>query len=177
MSPGWTAIVHAKYDPLIQQAYDDSRSSSVRLFQTVLSIAGVAGMDDTLTCLQECVTARRLAWWERTGRNIVTTNDPVMDGYRLFYENYLGLSVPKDGEIIEVNDRRMVSRWSNLCPTLEACKILSLDTREICKKVYHQPVQALLSKVNPGLKFDRNYSSLRPYTSYCEEIISLDAVG
>jgi tRNA(adenine34) deaminase len=175
MTPGWTAAMHAKYFPIIQQAYDDSRGSSIELFQTVLSIAGAAGMDDTLACLQGCVTARRLAWWQRTGRNMVTTNDLVMDGYRLFYENYLGLSIPKDGEIIEVSDRQMVSRWSNPCPTLEACKILGLDTREICKKVYQQPVQALLSKINPGLRFDRNYSSLRPHTPYCEEIITLVA--
>ncbi len=166
MSMGWTAAEHAQYYPIIQQAYDDSRSSSVDLFRTILSIASVAGMDNALACLQECVTERRLAWWERTGRNMVRTNNPLMDGYKLFYENYLGLSLPKDGEIIESNDRRMMSRWSNPCPTLEACKILGLDTREICKKVYHQPVQALLVE-------DRSPLEVRPELFFIKTVHAL----
>jgi hypothetical protein len=67
----------------------------------------------------------------------------------------------------------MVTRWWNQCPTLDACQKFGLDTRDICRKVYHQPVQIMLERVDPGLRFDRNYECLRPYAPYCEEIIEL----
>jgi hypothetical protein len=41
-------------------------------------------------------------------------------------------------------------------------------------KSYHKPVQAFLSKIDPRLRFDRNYEALRPHTVYCEEIITLE---
>jgi hypothetical protein len=82
--------------------------------------------------------------------------------------------VPKDGEIIERSEKRIVSRWWNPCPTLEACQRFGLDTREICKKAYHRPVEELLKQLHPGLRFERNYECLRPHAAYCEEIISLN---
>lgn len=93
--------------------------------------------------------------------------DPLLDGYHIFYETYLGLSVPADGEIIEQNERRMVMRWWNACPTLAACQKLGLDTRQVCRRAYHRPVQAFLRRIDPRLRFDRNYEALRPYQPYC----------
>lgn len=98
----------------------------------------------------------------------------MLNGYRWFYEKYLGVSVPEDGEIVKLSDKRIVSRWWNPCPTLEACKKFGLDTRVVCKKAYHQPVQAFLMQLHPGLRFGRNYECLRPHTAYCEEIIFLE---
>ncbi|MFN2232542.1 MAG: nucleoside deaminase, partial [Anaerolineae bacterium] len=83
------------------------------------------------------------------------------------------LSVPADGEIVAWDERRMVTRWWNRCPTLEACQALGLDTRVICRLAYHGPVQAFLSRIEPRLRFDRNYDALRPHTPYCEEILFL----
>jgi len=136
-------------------------------------MAEEAGLDDALECLQQCVLEKRLSWFDRNAKTLKRTGNPVIDGYKMFYESYLGLSIPRDGDIIEATDGQLVMRWWNACPTLEACRKLGLDTREICKKVYHQPVQALLSKVDPRLRFKRNYEALRPYTPYCEEIIVL----
>jgi hypothetical protein len=64
-------------------------------------------------------------------------------------------------------------RWWNPCPTLEACVRLGLDTRTVCRQAYHQPVQVMLSRLDPRLRFERNYEALRPYVSYCEERIVL----
>ena len=111
---------------------------------------------------------------DRNLKAIEKTGNPLIDGYKLFYESYLGLSIPQDGEIIEKTNRRLVTRWWNRRPTLEACQKLGLDIREICKKVYHKPVQVLLSKIDPRLRFKRNYQALRPYAPYCEEIIGLE---
>jgi hypothetical protein len=162
------------YYPVLKQKYESSRGDSTALFETVLSLAEKVGLDEVLACLEQCVTEKRLAWldqhvatWEKTGHALA-------DGYRLFYESYLGLSVPRHGQIIEATDARWVTRWWNDCPTLDACRKLGLDTREVCRKVYHRPVQLLLSRFDPRLKFERNYDALRPHAAYCEEIITLE---
>jgi hypothetical protein len=162
------------YYPLIKHSYENSQGDSTELFRTILSIAGEAGTENILAILETCIIEKRLSWWNQIGKNVwANTGNPINDGYRLFYENYLGLRIPGDGEIIKVTDKRLVMRWWNQCPTLDACQKFGLNTREICRKAYHKPVAILLSKIDPRLNFERNYSSIRPYTTYCEEIISL----
>ena len=164
----------SKYCQLVRRQYERSREDSIELFQTILSIAEEVGLDDALEYLQQCVIEKRSSWLDRNIMALEKTGNSLIDGYKIFYESYLGLSIPQDGEIIETTDRQLVTRWWNHCPTLEACQKLGLDTREICKKVYHKPVQVLLSKIDPKLRFKRNYAALRPYTPYCEEIIALE---
>jgi len=160
-----------KHYHIIEQHYQNSKGDSTELFQVILAVADEIGMDKALAYLEQCVIAKRLAWLNKNLSNLDKTDDPVSDGYRLFYEVYLGVSTPADGEIVERTAHRMVTRWWNHCPTLEICAKLGLDTREICRKVYHQPVQEFLLQINPKLRFERNYERLRPYTDYCEEII------
>jgi hypothetical protein len=121
--------------------------------------------------LEHCVIEKRLAWLKRNLAEVEKSNDPVADGYKWFYEKYLGVSTPKDGEIIDCSENRIVMRWWNPFPTLEVCKKFGLDTREICKKVYQNPVQEFLGQINSSLRFDRNYVHIGPYAAYCEEII------
>ena len=130
-------------------------------------------MDEALAILEQCVTEKRLAWLEMHLADFKRSDHPVLDGYRLFYEVYLGVSAPDDGEIVSQTEQKMVTRWWNHCPTLEACQKLNLDTRDICQKAYHQPVQEFLTRLDPRLRFERNYEALRPHTPYCEEIIVL----
>jgi hypothetical protein len=114
-----------------------------------------------------------LSWFDKQATALPRTGNPILDGYRLFYEHYLGLSIPQDGVLVEATESRWVTRWWNRCPTLEACCELGLDTRAICRKVYHRPVQAFLARIDPRLRFERNYEALRPYAPYCEEVILL----
>lgn len=143
------------------------------LYRTILSVAQEIGLDPALSYLEQCVTTKRLAWFAEHLTHFERSGDPLCDGYHLFYEIYLGLSVPADGTIVERGPQRMVTRWWNRCPTLEACQALGLDTRHVCRAAYHGPVQAFLSQIDARLRFDRNYAVLRPYTPYCEEILSL----
>ena len=162
-----------RYLQQINNLYLKSGQDSTALFQTLLEIADEIGLDTALGFLQTCVLHKREAWILQKQASFIRTEDPVTDAYRLFYEDYLGLSVPKDGEIIEHTPTRLVMRWWNECPTLTSCQKFGLDTREICRKVYHAPVQMLFSALGPRLHFDRNYQALRPHTADCEEIISL----
>jgi hypothetical protein len=113
-----------KYAQLVRHQYESSRGDSTALFQTILSIAEETGLEEVLEFLQQCVIERRLAWLDRNMKAPEKTGDPLLDGYRLFYESYLGLSIPQDGEIIEASKKRLVTRWWNPCPTLEACQKL-----------------------------------------------------
>lgn len=144
------------------------------MFRGILQIAGRAGLAEALACLEDCVTEKRLAWFAEHRGEFELSGRPLLDGYTLFYERYLGLAVSRDGEIVSTTDTRVVTRWWNPCPTLDACRALGLDTREICRAVYHRPVQALLQRLDPRLRFLRNYDALRPHAPYCEEIIALE---
>jgi len=62
----------------------------------------------------------------------------------------------------------------NFRPTLEAGKILDLDTRTICKMLNITPTDDLLKLFNPKLLFSPNYNKIRPITSFCEEMISIE---
>ena len=158
----------------IKDEYQASGGDSSRLFQVVLEAAGEDGLEEALACLEQCVSEKRSAWMERSESSIPGSGDPVMDAFRLFYQRYLGLSIPQDGEIVEATPRRIVSRWWNPCPTLEACQKFGLDTREVCRRVYQQPVEVMLRRIDPRLRFRRNYAVLRPYQACCEEIIELE---
>jgi hypothetical protein len=160
----------------INSQYLNSVNDSTSLFQTLLEIADEIGLDTALGYLQTCVLRKRGTWIERMQGTFIRTDDPIMDAYRLFYEDYLGLSVPEDGEIIERSPTRLVMRWWNECPTLCSCQKFGLDTQVICRRVYHAPVQLLFSALDPRLHFDRNYQALRPRAAYCEEIISFSGI-
>lgn len=62
----------------------------------------------------------------------------------------------------------------NFCPWLEACKILGLDTKFICKEILEPSTQTALNMINPKLKFSRNYQNIRPCNpDFCEEYLEL----
>lgn len=147
---------------------------SIDLFKYIQSIEFEIGFDSALLYLETCAKEKRLIWLEKQLPDITLSEDPLMDAYKIFYEMYLGFSIPRDGEITEKTEKKLVMRWYNHCPTFEACNKLGMDTREICKKVYQNPVREFLVRINPGLRFERNYNSIRPYTDYCEEMIFLE---
>jgi len=76
--------------------------------------------------------------------------------------------------IVYREDRKLVFHSTNYCPTLEACKILQLDTRQVCKLYNELSTDRLAKEVHPKLKFTRNYAKLRLHRGYCEEMIELE---
>ncbi len=124
-----------------------------------------------LELLAENLTKKRLDWFSKQKINQVS-NDCLNSAYRLFLRK-LGITA-EEAPIVERQKDRVTIHSKNFCPTLEACKILDLDTRVICKKLNENPTQELLRQLNPGLRFERNYNNIRPYTPYCEEMIIMD---
>lgn len=125
-----------------------------------------------LEAFAERLKNKRLKWFKAQQFQDKDDGDPLMSAYRLFLTK-LGIT-PEEAPIVDRQKNKLIIHSKNFCPTLEACKILGLDTREVCKKLSEEPTQALLRQLHPGLVFKRNYGSLRPYTPYCEEMIIME---
>jgi tRNA(Arg) A34 adenosine deaminase TadA len=126
---------------------------------------------ETLAKLAEELTQKRKDWFRNRNFQKIS-EDHLETGYSLFLEK-LGITA-EYAPIVERHKERIVLHSKNFCPTLEACKILGLDTRVICKKLTEKPMQTLLRELHPNLRFERNYNQIRPYAPYCEEMIILE---
>jgi len=117
--------------------------------------------------------AKRRAWFASRGGRARGRPSP-RDAYGLFLIEYLGLpadQVPVESE----TDDQITWRSTNECPTLAACDGLGLDTRRVCRSVYEKPTQALISRLDPELRFWRSYEEIRPHSEACREgIVRVD---
>lgn len=136
-------------------------------------IERLRGADDQkLKKLNEDSICRRTEWFqENRDRFDFISQDLLDSGYQLLLDRFRISS--DEAPIIHKTDKAIVFHSMNFCPTLEACRILRLDTRYICKKLNENSTDTLLKQINKRLSFSRNYDKLRPYTEYCEESISL----
>ena len=120
--------------------------------------------------LETEVAEKRVKWFERDRPRAGEAAPSPRRAYELFLLEYLGLSedqVP----VVSENDNEIVWASANPCPTLQACRRLGLDTREVCRAVYEKPVQALISQLDPQLRFYRSYDVIRPHAGHCQERI------
>lgn len=119
------------------------------------------------------VAQKRIAWFahRRPPADHHERPTPRQAFECLFFE-YMGLS---EAELPVLSETSTEIVWHSLnpCPTLEAAMRLRLDTRQICRDVYEKSTQALVSQLDPQLRFLRNYAKIRPHTHYCEEKIVL----
>jgi hypothetical protein len=143
-----------------------------RLFKYVEQVSTTLGRDRAWKVLEDIVLEKRMAWLDEKRVAPISTLNPVERAYHLFYHDYLGLK-EGDVEVVERTPRRITMRWSNPCPTLEACKVLDIDTGFVCKRAYEGPTRAFVTRVHPDLRFPRNYDRIRPHSPFCEETIEL----
>jgi tRNA(Arg) A34 adenosine deaminase TadA len=117
--------------------------------------------------------ARRLAWFdENKDRFTFSGDDPLENAYQLLLRRFN--IDEKQAPVVERSANRLIFHSRNFCPTLEACQILGLDTRAICRRYNENSTEALIRQIDPRLRFKRNYEKLRPYAAYCEEMILLE---
>ena len=119
------------------------------------------------------LTDRRLAWLAAGPEVLRSAQSSILDVAYTVLLARLGVS-PEEAPITDRGPRHLVFRSRNFCPTLEACRILGLDTRRVCKHLTEGPTNAMLRQIDPRLRFTRNYETLRPFGPYCEEHISLE---
>lgn len=121
------------------------------------------------------VAEKRIAWFKQQFPNKDEDERPTpRRAFELLFFDYMGLS-PDDLPIVSETDDEIVWRSLNPCPTLEACHALGLDTRKACRAAYEKSTQALISLLDPQLRFLRSYTEIRPHAPHClERIVRLD---
>ncbi len=126
---------------------------------------------------------KRLAWLTARGYparvNSAFPASPVSprQAFELLFFDYMGLA-PDQVEVVEESPDHIVWLSRNDCPTLEACGRLGLDTRSVCRSTAERPVQTFLSRLDPRLRFVRDYREIRPHAGHCrEQILRLDLEG
>ena len=126
-----------------------------------------------LETLAEDLSKKRLRWYATHGHCLATGGKDILHAaYRVFLQK-LGITEDQ-APIVRCDEKHLVLHSSNYCPTLEACKLLGLDTRFVCKYLTEKPATDLIRQIHPKLKFTRNYKHLRPHNGYCEEMIILE---
>lgn len=124
----------------------------------------------SLRTIEQQTIEKRMAWWDTLGaapRELKPA--PRLAFEKLFFE-YMGLA-PADLRVVCENDDEIVWESRNPCPTLEACQRLNLDTRTVCRNAYEKSTQAFVSRLDPQLRFLRDYTRIRPFAGHCRERI------
>ncbi len=128
--------------------------------------------DEILSDLNEDSICKRINWFNENRKTFTFITQDILDSaHRLLLERF-GIT-EAEAPIIYKSETEIVFHSMNFCPTLEACKILQLDTRYICRKMNELSTDTLLKQIDGRLKFTRNYDKLRPHAEYCEEMISI----
>jgi tRNA(adenine34) deaminase len=123
--------------------------------------------------IHEELDRKRQAWWE-ANRDTLRLEGPLpRQAYTMFLLRHLGLDA-EEVPVVYEDERAIVWRSFNFCSMLEACIRLGLDTRQACREGAEESVQRLIARLDPRLRFSRNYvDGIRPYAPYCEERILL----
>lgn len=122
-----------------------------------------------LSGIEAQVAAKRRRWLDRHPRPPGARPTPRAAFDALFFE-YLGLAAG-DLRVLREDEDTIVWRSTNACPTLEACSHLGLDTRVVCRAAYEKSTQAFVSRIDPRLRFLRDYQTIRPRRDSCQERI------
>jgi len=154
--------------------HTNKTSVFILLFEYIEEVSKIIGREKVLKILEDINIRKRLDWLKKNKDKLNHNRSPIEQACEIFYQEFLNLPLTPDNvKIVEKTENKLVTRWYNFCPQLEACKVLELDTREICGKCYEKPNQIFLRQINPKLRFRRNYMKIRPYADSCEEIIEM----
>lgn len=126
--------------------------------------------EEKLKDYDEESTERRLKWFQENKQSFdFLHGNSLESAYNLLLCKF-GIT-NEEAPIIKLESNRVTFHSMNFCPTLEACKILNLDTRYICKLYNENSTDSLIKQIDSKLRFERNYEKVRPHSEYCEEMI------
>jgi tRNA(Arg) A34 adenosine deaminase TadA len=120
--------------------------------------------------LEAAVVEKRLRWCQDSFAVPAGVSIAPRLGYETLLFRYLRLN-ESDVPVAFESDTNITWLSRNRCPTLDACIRLGLSTSVVCRAVYEKPTQALLSRIDPELRFVRDYNELRPHHDHCKEMI------
>lgn len=120
--------------------------------------------------LEQETTQRRVDWFRQSAQKSKQRVPSPRTAYEMFFFDYLGLN-PEEVPVLSETNNKIVWSSLNRCSTLEACKQAGLDTRKVCRSIFEKPTQALISQLDPQLRFYRSYEEIRPHSHHCKEWI------
>jgi len=102
--------------------------------------------DKALDELNKDSINRRVGWFEENRKNFgFISNDLLNSGYHLLLTRFN--IAEEEAPVVKKTNKEIVFHSKNFCPTLEACKILGLDTRTICKKLNENSTDVLIKQI------------------------------
>jgi hypothetical protein len=141
-----------------------------RIAERVAQLAGCAG---DYELLDRALDRKRQEWWEAHRESLQVSGPLPRQAYQMVLIECIGID-PAEVPVVYEDERKIVWRSYNFCPTLEACLRLGLDTRVVCRGANEACTESLAQRLDPRLRFSRNYhSGIRPYAPYCEESFEL----
>ena len=153
----------------MQQGRESQGRRQGRDKEVQAELVRLRGASDTQLRANDSEQATRRIAWYQTVRDAVRESTPLETAYRVLLCR-LGIHAD-EAPVVKRDDTSITFHSMNFCPTLEACRILGLDTRRVCR-FNESSTDALVRRVNPKLTFSRNYKRIRPYSEFCEESIS-----
>jgi hypothetical protein len=127
----------------------------------------------TLKELDAQITQRRLAWIEENLELLLRKYDhlpPEEQAYNIIFFDHMRIN-PDHVKMTRISETKIRTDSYSFCPYLEACSLLNLDTRVVCKEMLEESIKKMVKAIHPKLEFSRNYKNLRPYQPFCEEYI------
>ncbi|MCL5093583.1 MAG: hypothetical protein M1355_00380 [Patescibacteria group bacterium] len=118
---------------------------------------------------------RRLSWIRKNKKIINKYKDLSLleTAHKVLYLEHMKIN-PEYSIVKKLSPKKLRIKSYNFCPYLEACKLLNLDTRIICKEFGEPSINLFVKEIHPSLKFSRTYKDkIRPCCDYCEEFIEL----
>ena len=167
------------------QIQNDAIRRTIKLFSPILE-KNISSADrmKRMHFVEGKIIKKRLKWYdEHKGELNYTKCEYLTDIQKAF------IILFRHRLKIDTNDLRIVPIYDskqgiftthiqsrNFCPYLEAFKRMKLKPEEsikLCRLVLEKPCQALIDKINPKIKFSRDYSHIRPLSNYCDERLIL----
>lgn len=141
------------------QAFDDLVKQQIQRLST-----------KTLKTIEDETIVKRNAWWDAREHAAPEKPHTPRDAYETLFFDYMRLD-PGDVPVVYEDCNEIIWASRNPCPTLDACIALDLDTRTVCRRAYEKSTQAFVSRMDPELRFLRNYTDIRPRSDRCLERI------
>ena len=157
-----------------QNVYKANVEGWIRLLTYVKEVMNEIGEEKALEILSNTQIQELKKWFAENVAKRDLNEPPLLAAYRMLFEDMLGCSI-SEIDIVEQSEERIVHHYKLPCPILDACLKLDLDTRKICKALFHEALNELMQLVDPRLRFDRDYEKLRPYVPYCLEKFWLES--
>jgi hypothetical protein len=121
------------------------------------------------------ITERRVEWISKNlRRKKIYSGKPLLElAYDVIFLDHMKIN-PDHSHTQLISENKLIITSENFCPYLEACRMLGLDTRYVCREIGEPSIQEMLRIIDPKLRFSRNYQNIRPYNrNFCEEYIEL----